>query len=62
MKRLTIDNKMAAYDDAINALRAMESDSDGPGDKDARFWLAAKLDKEADRMVVRATPNGKERG
>ena len=51
MKRLPKEAKMHAYDDAINALRTMESDSDSPEDKEARFWLATKLDKECEAWL-----------
>lgn len=50
-KRIPVGAKMAAYDDAIGFLIAQESDSDEPGDREARHWLADKLDKECDRWV-----------
>lgn len=53
MKRIPLDAKVSAYNDAIDALRMLESDSDTPADVDARHWLADKLDKEADRIADR---------
>jgi hypothetical protein len=53
MKRIPLDAKINAYNDAIAALRMHESDSDTPEDVDARHWLADKLDKEADRLQAK---------
>lgn len=55
MKRIPLDAKIGAYNDAIAFLEAQESDSDTPDDKEARKWLAEKLDKECDRLVRRAS-------
>jgi hypothetical protein len=52
MKRIPIGSKVSAYNDAIEALRMLESDADEPGDKEAREWLADKLDKECDRWLA----------
>ena len=49
--KFTLDNKMQAYDTAIDYLRMHESDSDEKGDKDCREWLAKKLDREIQRLV-----------
>lgn len=54
MKRIPLDAKICAYNDAIGFLIAQESDSDTPADVDARHWLAQKLDKECDRLVDRS--------
>lgn len=50
-RKFTLDNKMQAYDCAIDCLQAQESDSDEEGDKECREWLAKKLDREIQRMV-----------
>lgn len=54
-KEIERDAKINAYNDAIAALENLESDSDTPADKEARQWLADKLDKECDRLVRRAS-------
>lgn len=51
MAALPRDAKINAYNDAIAALQALESDADEPGDRDARHWLADKLDKECQRWL-----------
>ena len=57
--------KANAYEDAIAFLISFESDSDGVGDREAREWLAKKLNKDCDRMLNAAakavidTPGGK---
>jgi hypothetical protein len=52
-KRIPLEAKICAYNDAIDALEAHASDSDTPADIEARKWLAAKLDKEADRLAAK---------
>lgn len=53
MKRIPVDSKINAYNDAISALEMLESDADEPRDREARHWLADKLDKECQRWLKR---------
>lgn len=53
MKRIPPDAKINAYNDAIAALEMLSSDSDTPEDKEARHWLADKLDKECQRWMAK---------
>lgn len=53
MKRLTIPNRISALNDAVDSLRMQESESDEPGDKEARMQLADKLDREARSLGIR---------
>ena len=59
MARISNFSKVNALNEAIAFLQSYESESDEAGDKDAREWLANKLDREADRIVV---ASGKTKG
>lgn len=52
MARISNFSKLNALNDAIACLQSHESKSDGSGDKEAREWLANRLDREADRIVI----------
>lgn len=51
MKRLSVEAKMTAYNEAVNYLRSEECSYDKDEDRAARKWLADKLDAECDRWL-----------
>ena len=51
MKRLSVDAKMTAYNEAIEYLRTEECSYDTDEDRAARKWLAEKLDSECNKWL-----------
>jgi hypothetical protein len=51
-KKISLDGKKDAYEQAISYLRGEECAYDNEGDfREARYWLADKLDKECNRFL-----------